>query len=243
MIVRTLQEAKPITLFGCEDARILVDFSDGVGHVLVDMKIPPKSSIPLSQSNIAGYGAHAYYCISGSGQVQVGDEQHKLQAGSLVATGELENVTLKSESMLHLAYVYGQECNINSTIVRSLEDIRGTQREIYWGNGYSKRLLIQEDGLGFAFCITTGNSHTDSLIQYRNHFESCYYLSGTGEYEWDSGSHPIKTGDNWGTVFIMNNNDTHHMRIRDESVCLSIFTPPIEGHECHDFDRNVASSY
>jgi hypothetical protein len=129
------------------------------------------------------------------------------------------------------------------TTQRSLAKIHGTDRDVFWGNGQSKRMLVKRDGLGFAFCVTVGNPDTDSLLEYRNNLESCYYISGTGEYDWGSGKHPILTDKGQATVFIMNNHDTHHMRINQESVCLSIFTPPIEGNESHDFSSGRPSSY
>lgn len=114
---------------------------------------------------------------------------------------------------------------------------------MFWGAGSSKRLLVKRDGLGFAFCVTNGHADNDSPLEYRNHLESCYYIEGTGEYVWQDGSRPILTEDEEATVFVMNLHDAHRMVIRDESVCLSIFTPAIEGTQAHDFTRAATSSY
>lgn len=43
---------------------------------------------------------------------------------------------------------------------------------------------------------------------------------------WDTNRHPIDTGEGASTVFIMNRNDAHRMVVKDESICLSIFSPP-----------------
>lgn len=128
-------------------------------------------------------------------------------------------------------------------LVRRVADTLGTPRDVFWGNGQSRRLLVKSDGFGFALCQTLGNQDTDSPLQYRNHFESCYYVKGSGKYVWETGSHPIDTNGAGGTAFIMNRNDPHRMVVDDPSICISVFSPPIEGHESHDFSAGASSSY
>ena len=71
-----------------------------------------------------------------------------------------------------------------------------------------------------------------------------YYVAGTGEYNWEDGKnrHPILTDGSDGTVMIMNYHDKHHMVITEKpSICLSIFYPPIEGNEKHDFNAGFST--
>lgn len=242
MIVRTLQSAEPIMLFGC-DARLLVKTTDNVGHVLIDTKIGAGTVGVIEDDYLATFDAHAHYCIDGRGACTINGNDYRIAPGTLVATSTVHNVSIRADSDLRIASVFGWNSETQSIVVRGLGEIRGTERDVFWGNGWSRRLLVRKDGMGFALCITTGNPDTDSRMQYRNNHESCYYLSGTGEYEWETGKYPIETGLEQATVFIMNQHDTHHMRVKNESVCISIFVPPIEGTERHDFSKTEASCY
>ena len=65
--------------------------------------------------------------------------------------------------------------------VRRLSDVVGTERDVDWGSGQSRRLLIKKDNMGFAFLDTIVNAGTDVLLQYRHHLESVYCIEGEGE--------------------------------------------------------------
>jgi len=54
-------------------------------------------------------------------------------------------------------------------IIRSIQQIAGTSRDVNWGNGQSRRFLLKEDGLGFAFAETLVLAGTESVQQYRQH--------------------------------------------------------------------------
>ena len=242
MIVRTLVNCDISTVFN-KKAKILVHPSDGVGHMLFETTLSTEKTHRIESSYLTSFGTQAYYCIDGQGVVTFGQTDHALKPGTVIAANTREGVSITPTSKMRMAVIFRVETPEADVVVRNLDEIYGTERDVYWGNGRSRRLLIRGDKMGFALCITQGNSHTDSLIQYRNHFESCYYISGSGEYEWVDGKHPIQTEQGQATVFIMDKHDTHHMRIREESICLSIFTPPIEGTERHDFSNGRASSY
>lgn len=88
---------------------------------------------------------------------------------------------------------------------------------MFWGNGYSRRFLLQEDGFGITVCNTLGFADSDSPLNYTQHLEACYYIQGTGEYAWekDTQRHPILAEGESGTVFIMDQHDSHNMRIKE----------------------------
>ncbi len=243
MIIRTLQEAEKVTLFGNTNARILVKSSDDVGHILIDVKINAGKATTIENEYLSSYRTHGYYCIDGEGIGLINNKNYLIKSHTLIVTSTQNSITIKPKTDMRIVSILCVNANTSDTIIRSLEEINGTERDVAWGNGRSRRFLIQKDGMGFTLCNTTGNGNTNSYIQYRNHFESCYYLSGTGMYEWDSGKHSIDTGEKQSTVFIMNEHDRHYMRIKKESVCLSIFTPPIKGDERHNFSHGKVSSY
>lgn len=241
MIVRKYSSARAAGPFEFSLSRCLVSREDGMGHVLYDTVIEAGekdlAAVP------AGMTAQAHYCVAGRGFATIAGRRVALGAGKVVAAGDAGACVFEALENLKICSVYGVADEEGVFVERTLADIEGTERDVYWGAGYSKRLLVKRDGLGFAFCVTVGHAGKDSPLQYRNHLESCYYISGTGEYVWDDGRHPIETQDGEGTAFIMNLHDAHRMVVQDESVCLSIFTPAIEGAEAHDFSRESASSY
>ncbi len=61
-------------------------------------------------------------------------------------------------------------------IVRKLSEILNTERDIAWGNGQSRRFLIETDGMGYSLTDTIISVGTESLLEYKNHMETCYCL-------------------------------------------------------------------
>lgn len=243
MIARTSKEAKKVTLFGSSNASLLVDSSDGIGYILVDTKIDGKKANTVEKQYLSSYDTQAHYCVEGEGIGTINNSEYQIKPGTLIATTTGNSITVISEKDMRIVSIFCSGIDTPTVFVKDLEEICGTERDVFWGNGYSRRFLVRKDGFGFALCVTTGNSGTSSRLHYPNHLESCYYVSGTGEYVWESGKQSITTQDGMGTIFIMNENDPHIMRIEEESVCLSIFTPPIEGHESHNLSDERSSIY
>lgn len=40
-------------------------------------------------------------------------------------------------------------------IIRTLDEIKGTERDVPWGNGQSRRFLLEKDKMGFTFTETS----------------------------------------------------------------------------------------
>jgi L-ectoine synthase len=125
-------------------------------------------------------------------------------------------------------------------IVRTLQEIAGTDRDVNWGNGQSRRFLIEKDGMGFAFMETLILAGTDIFIQYRNHLEACYCIEGEGEVEDAEGrKFEIKRG----TLYALDKHDPHRLRAWTDMRLVSVFNPPIRGDEKHDLAGASTSSY
>lgn len=126
--------------------------------------------------------------------------------------------------------------------VRSVNEIQGTAQDVDWGNGKSYRLLVEADGMGFGVCHTVVAAGTESLLQYRNHLEACYCISGEGEVEDMSGAvYPIKPGD----IYVLDEHDKHYLRGGKDAdlVLVSVFNPPLRGTERHNLNSGEGSSY
>ncbi|GAA0734393.1 ectoine synthase [Dactylosporangium roseum] len=127
-------------------------------------------------------------------------------------------------------------------LVRDVEQIRGTERDVDWGNGKSYRLVTAADNVGYTVCHTVVSAGTTSFLQYRNHLESCYCISGLGWVREVSGTrHRLRPG----VIYILNDHQPHYLCADedDDLVLLSIFNPPLVGTEKHNLNDSVASSY
>lgn len=117
-------------------------------------------------------------------------------------------------------------------IIRTLADIRGSERRVE-GNGWeSIRLLLKEEGMGFSFHITTMYAGEEIRMHYKHHLEAVLVLSGEGTIE-DLGTgeiHPLKSG----TLYALDAHDRHVVRPATDILTACVFNPPVTGREVHD---------
>lgn len=120
-------------------------------------------------------------------------------------------------------------------IVRTLDEIIGSEREVHAENGnwVSRRFVLNNDAAGFSFHETIIKAGTETHIWYKHHIEAVYCVAGDGEIE-DLATgevHPIKDG----TMYLLNDNDEHLLRGGKEDMRLiCTFNPPVTGREMHD---------
>ncbi|MDY6831627.1 MAG: ectoine synthase [Thermodesulfobacteriota bacterium] len=120
-------------------------------------------------------------------------------------------------------------------IVRDVQEIPGTEREVTGEGWTSRRLLLKKDGMGFSFHETIIAAGTEHLFWYKNHLEAVYCVAGNGTIE-DLATgqvHRIKDG----VLYALNNHDRHILRGGTEDMRLiCAFNPPVTGRETHDSD-------
>ncbi len=123
--------------------------------------------------------------------------------------------------------------------IRKLSDIVGTDRDVSWGNGQSRRFLVEKDDMGFAFLDTIVNAGTDLVIQYRNHLESVYCIEGRGAITDQA------TGQEYsiepGVMYVLDNHDVHRLRAFEDLRLMCVFNPPLKGDEKHNVDKDGTS--
>ncbi|MGC9516216.1 MAG: ectoine synthase [Methanomicrobiales archaeon] len=122
-------------------------------------------------------------------------------------------------------------------IVRKMDEIQGTSREVKSDNGnwVSKRILLKEDNMGFSLHETIIYAGTETLIWYKNHLEAVYCVEGEGEIETtnDGKVYSITPG----TMYALDQHDRHYLRAYDSDLrLLCVFNPPLVGDEVHDED-------
>lgn len=119
-------------------------------------------------------------------------------------------------------------------IVRRLEDILNTARDVRTETWASRRLLLADDGMGFSMHETTIFAGTQTHIWYQHHLEAVYCVAGSGEIEL------IPSGEKFpiepGTLYALNKNDRHWLRATTELKLVCTFNPALVGNEVHDAD-------
>jgi len=120
-------------------------------------------------------------------------------------------------------------------IVRHVNDIIGTEKEVKSETWTSRRLLLKDDNMGFSFHETIIYAGTETHIHYKNHLEAVYCVGGDGEIETikDGKVYPIYDG----IMYALDQNDEHYLRGGKEDMRLiCVFNPPLTGRETHDAD-------
>ena len=117
-------------------------------------------------------------------------------------------------------------------IVRKLDELRGTEREVDVANWTSRRFLLKSDGMGFSMHDTVIKAGTETFIWYAHHLEAVYCIEGSGEVEVaDSGTvYPIEPG----TIYALDGHEKHYLRARTQMRMVCVFNPPLTGKEVHD---------
>lgn len=117
-------------------------------------------------------------------------------------------------------------------IVRHLEDIVGTDRDVQGPTFHSRRLLLKRDGMGFSLHDTVLHAGTDTYIWYANHVEAVYCVEGEGEIEL------VETGEIFqirpGMMYALDGHEKHHLRARTDLRVVCVFNPALTGKEVHD---------
>ncbi len=123
-------------------------------------------------------------------------------------------------------------------IVRDLNELKNTERDVADARWSSVRMLLADDGMGFSFHITTLEAGSEHTFHYKHHFESVYCISGSGSIT-DLGTgetHQIRPG----VMYALNLHDRHTLRAEQELVMACCFNPPVTGNEVHREDGSYA---
>jgi L-ectoine synthase len=119
-------------------------------------------------------------------------------------------------------------------ILRSLNEVTGTERDVHGPTWNSRRLLLRNDGMGFSLHDTVMRAGTETRMCYRHHLEAVYCIEGRGTVE-EAGSgrrHAIEPG----TVYALDRHDEHVLRADTELRLVCVFNPPLVGDEVHGAD-------
>jgi L-ectoine synthase len=124
-------------------------------------------------------------------------------------------------------------------IIRHIESVKTVE----WGNGLSRRFLLEQDGMGYTVTDTLVRAGTSSRLEYRNHLEACYCIEGSGEVVSEDGTdrHKITPG----TLYALDKHDPHFLVAseHEDMRLVCVFTPALKGDEAHQLDNPEFSEY
>jgi L-ectoine synthase len=117
-------------------------------------------------------------------------------------------------------------------IVRQLQELIGTDRDVHAETFVSRRLLLARDGQSFSMHDTIIKAGTETYMWYKNHIEAVYCVGGEGELENAQTREIFPIRD--GTFYCLNEHDKHVLRAKTDLRMICVFTPPLVGPETHD---------
>jgi L-ectoine synthase len=117
-------------------------------------------------------------------------------------------------------------------IVKTLEDVVGTERDVHTKNWNSRRLLLAGERMGFSVHDTLIHAGTETTMCYENHLEAVYCIQGEGEIQLlpDGPTYPIRPG----TIYALDQHDRHVLRAVTQLRMVCVFNPPVTGQEVHN---------
>ena len=123
-------------------------------------------------------------------------------------------------------------------IVKNLDDLIDTPRDVRGPVWASRRYLLAEDGVGFTLTETSVEAGAEQILWYKHHIEANYVIEGEGEVEiLDSGEvFPLRPG----SVYALDQHERHRLRSFTSMRLVCVFTPALTGRETHDADGAYA---
>jgi quercetin dioxygenase-like cupin family protein len=117
-------------------------------------------------------------------------------------------------------------------IVRSLEEVIGTEREVKGPTWTSRRLVLAKEEVGFSVNDTVVSAGAEIKMWYANHVEAVYVIEGRGELVDD------ETGEKHrlepGVLYLVDAHQRHTLRAHTRFRAVCVFDPPLTGREVHD---------
>ena len=126
--------------------------------------------------------------------------------------------------------------------VKRAATLRAAGKEMTVANGQARtlRLLAKADDVGFGFSDVHFAAGAETTLWYKHHWEANHIVSGAGRVT------DLTTGQSWqlepGVSYNVGPKDRHQLRAETAMHLVSIFCPPLEGHEQHDADGALAPS-
>ena len=117
-------------------------------------------------------------------------------------------------------------------IVRSVQDITGTDRDVQTANWRSRRIVLAKENVGFSVHETTIYAGTVNDFWYVNHVEAVFVVEGEGELL------DKETGEVYqlapGSLYLLDGHEHNQLRLGTRIRTVCVFNPPLTGREVHN---------
>lgn len=117
-------------------------------------------------------------------------------------------------------------------IVRTTQEITGTERDVAGEGWRSKRIVLGGDRVGFSFHETTIEAGSTHVFHYLNHVEAVWLVEGEGSLHDLDNDVTYDLGP--GSMYLLNGHEKHRVEARTQLRMLCVFNPPVTGQEVHD---------
>ena len=129
----------------------------------------------------------------------------------------------------HYAYEFSEPESQRTMLIRRLDDVDGTERDVHGEGWRSRRLVVSEDGPPYSFHITVVDRGARLRFEYERHRETVYCIDGNGTIT------DLRSGDTAtlepGGLYSASIAEPHEIVAHTEMTLACIFTPPLEGTE------------
>jgi L-ectoine synthase len=117
-------------------------------------------------------------------------------------------------------------------IVRSIDEIAGSDRDRSGPGWRSRRILLRADGMHHSLHYTEITPGVDIEMRYAHHLESNLCIAGEGEVIdlATAASYPVRPG----VMYALDKHDHHLLRASTPMTLVCVFYPALTGHETHD---------
>jgi L-ectoine synthase len=117
-------------------------------------------------------------------------------------------------------------------IIRSIDEIAGTERDVKGEGWRSRRLLRRDDAMNVSLHWTEVEAGTELDLEYANHFEGNLCVEGEGEVVdlATNETHPIRPG----VMYALDKHDHHILRAATTLKLACVFWPALSGSEKHN---------
>jgi L-ectoine synthase len=116
-------------------------------------------------------------------------------------------------------------------IIRSADDVSGTQHEVSGEHWTSRRILTAADAMGFSLNDVLLEPGFEMNLEYRHHLEACYVVSGSMDITDLASGREQTVGP--GGVYALDQHDAHVARSPNGARLVCIFNPALSGTERH----------
>jgi L-ectoine synthase len=117
-------------------------------------------------------------------------------------------------------------------IVRSLQEIEDTERDVRTPNWRSKRLVLAREQVGFSMHETVLEAGSVNDFWYAHHVEAVFVVDGVGELLDKETGITYQLGP--GSMYLLDGHEHHQLRPKTQMRTVCVFNPPVTGREVHD---------